>query len=58
MSFVFVYYFGFDVINVLEFLYDYGVSYNSIVLVNILLVVKLGVSGLFFFVIVDIWFIE
>lgn len=53
MSLALAYHLGLDVINALEFLHDHGVSHNSIVPANILLVAKSGVSGPLPFVTVD-----
>ena len=53
MSLALAYHLGLDVINALEFLHDRGVSHNSIVPANILLVERSGVSGPLDFVTVD-----
>ena len=45
MSLALAYHLGLDVINALEFLHDHGVSHNSIVPANMLLVARSGVSG-------------
>ena len=45
MNLALAYHLGLDVINALEFLHDHGVSHNSIVPANILLVARSGVSG-------------
>ena len=45
MSLALAYYLGLDVINALEFLHAHGVSHNSIIPANILLVARSGVSG-------------